>query len=399
MKDIGRELKAKREELGLSLAQAQADTKIRRRYLEALESGDDSPIPGEVYVKGFLRFYANYLGLDGWDMVRRYREWKEAAAADVAPGPAKGHGQAKGPGPARPAAPAVAASATATAPATPATATAPATPVSPGELPGRSARRPRVRAVEGAASAGGGLSPAAGAGPAAASAQRAMPAARLLENGRPDASGARRFWRILGYAVLVVALVVAGGIYYAWTTAPPPAGETVGGSSPGGSTGGSQAGTGSGGDTTPANPGGDANPGGSAGTGGAGTGGGSGSPLPAEPGWAVVKESEREADYVVYGSPFTVGFEIIGDNCWVQVYVDGKVVFEQTLAPGGKGEWSARQKVTIIFGRAECAQVKVEGQLLGAAGTTSNPRMLVFEAGKAPIGGAGSSGAGGGSGG
>lgn len=80
MKDIGRRLKAKREELGLTVDQVQAETKIRRRYLEALEAGKEGPIPGDVYVKGFLRFYANFLGLDGQAMVAEYRQWKESLA-------------------------------------------------------------------------------------------------------------------------------------------------------------------------------------------------------------------------------------------------------------------------------------------------------------------------------
>jgi transcriptional regulator with XRE-family HTH domain len=80
VKDIGRRLKAKREELGLTVDQVQAETKIRRRYLEALEAGKDGLIPGDVYVKGFLRFYANFLGLDGQALVAEYRQWKEGLA-------------------------------------------------------------------------------------------------------------------------------------------------------------------------------------------------------------------------------------------------------------------------------------------------------------------------------
>jgi len=80
VKDIGHRLKAKREELGLTVDQVQAETKIRRRYLEALEAGKEGLIPGDVYVKGFLRFYANFLGLDGQALVAEYRQWKESLA-------------------------------------------------------------------------------------------------------------------------------------------------------------------------------------------------------------------------------------------------------------------------------------------------------------------------------
>ncbi len=78
MKDIGENLRKARMDKGLSLKEAQAETKIRQKYLEALEEGDESAMPGEVYCKGFLRSYAEYLGLDGWEMVRRYREWKDS---------------------------------------------------------------------------------------------------------------------------------------------------------------------------------------------------------------------------------------------------------------------------------------------------------------------------------
>ncbi len=80
LQEIGDLLRSKREELQLSLADAQAATKIRRRYLEALEAGNDTIAPGEVYFRGFLRLYADYLGLDGLALVQEYRAMKDAMA-------------------------------------------------------------------------------------------------------------------------------------------------------------------------------------------------------------------------------------------------------------------------------------------------------------------------------
>ncbi|MEW5933591.1 MAG: helix-turn-helix domain-containing protein, partial [Bacillota bacterium] len=60
MREIGELLRRTREEKGLTLKEAQVETKIRTRYLEALERGDDSVVPGEVYFRGFLRSYANF---------------------------------------------------------------------------------------------------------------------------------------------------------------------------------------------------------------------------------------------------------------------------------------------------------------------------------------------------
>jgi len=76
VKEIGEKLMAARHTRGITLEQAQADTKIRSRYLKALEEGDVDAIPGEVYYKGFLRSYGNYLGLDGLSLVDEYKKRK-----------------------------------------------------------------------------------------------------------------------------------------------------------------------------------------------------------------------------------------------------------------------------------------------------------------------------------
>lgn len=88
MREIGELLRRTREEKGLSLKDVQVETKIRIRYLEALERGDDSAVPGEVYFRGFLRTYANFLGLDGQELAARYRALKEAERASQAVPPA-----------------------------------------------------------------------------------------------------------------------------------------------------------------------------------------------------------------------------------------------------------------------------------------------------------------------
>lgn len=87
MREIGDLLRRTREEKGLTLKDAQVETKIRTRYLEALERGDDSMVPGEVYFRGFLRSYANFLGLDGQELAARYRALKEVERSEKAPPP------------------------------------------------------------------------------------------------------------------------------------------------------------------------------------------------------------------------------------------------------------------------------------------------------------------------
>ena len=66
-------LAAARERKGVDLLRAERDTKIRLRYLSALERGDYADLPGAVYTKGFLRNYAIYLGLDPEDVLRQWR--------------------------------------------------------------------------------------------------------------------------------------------------------------------------------------------------------------------------------------------------------------------------------------------------------------------------------------
>ena len=66
-------LYAARERKGVDLYRAERDTKIRARYLGALERGDYKELPGAVYTKGFLRNYALYLGLDPDEILSQWR--------------------------------------------------------------------------------------------------------------------------------------------------------------------------------------------------------------------------------------------------------------------------------------------------------------------------------------
>jgi len=63
--EIGNSLREARMRRGIDFAQAEVATKIRGKYLRALEEEHFDLLPAETYVKGFLRTYAEYLGLDG----------------------------------------------------------------------------------------------------------------------------------------------------------------------------------------------------------------------------------------------------------------------------------------------------------------------------------------------
>jgi cytoskeletal protein RodZ len=63
--EIGNSLREARERQGLGFPDLERKTQIRSRYLKALESEEFSVIPGLAYTRGFLRVYAEELGLDG----------------------------------------------------------------------------------------------------------------------------------------------------------------------------------------------------------------------------------------------------------------------------------------------------------------------------------------------
>lgn len=66
--ELGSVLRAEREKRGLSLDSVAEHLKISARILRALEEGDESALPHTVYVRGFVRSYGNYLGLDSEEL-------------------------------------------------------------------------------------------------------------------------------------------------------------------------------------------------------------------------------------------------------------------------------------------------------------------------------------------
>jgi len=70
---LGTVLRTAREARFIDLVRVERDTKIRARYLTALEQGDYRDLPGSVYTRGFIRNYGLYLGLDPEYLVDLYR--------------------------------------------------------------------------------------------------------------------------------------------------------------------------------------------------------------------------------------------------------------------------------------------------------------------------------------
>ncbi len=73
MAEIGETLRDARMRARIDVSEIEAKTKIRAKYLRALENEEWGLLPGPTYVKSFLRTYAQALGLDGKALVEEYR--------------------------------------------------------------------------------------------------------------------------------------------------------------------------------------------------------------------------------------------------------------------------------------------------------------------------------------
>ena len=74
---LGERLNKLRSEKRITLGEVSRSTKIQIKYLEYLESGHFEKLPADVYVKGFLRSYAQYLGMDENYLIKLYEREKE----------------------------------------------------------------------------------------------------------------------------------------------------------------------------------------------------------------------------------------------------------------------------------------------------------------------------------
>jgi cytoskeleton protein RodZ len=73
MTDIGTTLREARMKARIDISEVERATKIRARYLRAMEHEEWDALPGPVYVKSFLRTYSDYLGLDTRMLVDEYK--------------------------------------------------------------------------------------------------------------------------------------------------------------------------------------------------------------------------------------------------------------------------------------------------------------------------------------
>src|ERR1700721_1785370 len=71
--EIGQQLKSARDTKGLSLSQIQERTKIPYNHLQAIDNGQQEDLPESVYVSGYIKRYADCVGLDGQQLADAFR--------------------------------------------------------------------------------------------------------------------------------------------------------------------------------------------------------------------------------------------------------------------------------------------------------------------------------------
>lgn len=89
LQSLGEWLRQAREAQGYSLAEVEETTRIRQKYLAALEAGQWDAVPSEVIGRGFLRNYARFLGLDPQEALTRLRRGEPTPPPKAAAPPAE----------------------------------------------------------------------------------------------------------------------------------------------------------------------------------------------------------------------------------------------------------------------------------------------------------------------
>jgi cytoskeletal protein RodZ len=95
--ELGQLLKKARLEKGMSIDQLEETTKIRKRYLEAIEEGNYKILPGNFYVRAFIKSYSETVGLDSEEVMKMYRNVIPAAVHEHNVEPIRSRRRSSGP--------------------------------------------------------------------------------------------------------------------------------------------------------------------------------------------------------------------------------------------------------------------------------------------------------------
>ena len=341
---VGSMLRSARLQKGLSLEAVEAETRIRRRFLEAIEEERYDQLPGVVYARGFVKLYARAVGLDPARVTELFDQQM---------------GWTSRPRAAR-------------------------------ERPVAARERPAAGRERGASGRGG---------PSGPSPWWAMPdpILRALEPGRRI--------RHAGALALVVVTVAAAGAWVLSRSPRPPAEPTAvalpqvapgggEGSGPGpqpssGTVPGTAPGTGLSTSTGPGGPGQEAVPVTPAAPPTAAEGSGPGSPAPAH----VAGEPQAPGEIPSAASPALAPGASLGsvvlvarvhDRSWMEVWADGRRIFSRTAQAGEVLTWTAQQVLTVRFGRPEVVELELNGQPLGVAGSGVITRSFTAQGASGP---------------
>lgn len=311
---LGDTLREAREKQGLTYKDIEKGTSIRALYIEYIEKGEYDELPGDVYTKGFIRSYANFLKLDANALVQAFTAERHKGAAPAAeqkpaaPKAAQEKPQAK-----KPEAPSAQPAAK---PVEKAEKAAKAETIEKAEKPAdqpaapKQEAAPRKAPVQPKATT---VKPQPKQQPKKAPANKpAAPRFTAQDFNEPKRSNGKLI------AIVAIVLVVLAGAVYALSGSDDSA---------------------------------------------------------KKPATQQTQQVEAPAPKTYDGVEVTATFTA---DCWLEVKADGKTVYEGTLKKGDSQTWKGTDKVTVRVGDAGAVSFSVNGKDLGTAGKTGQVANKTF---------------------
>jgi hypothetical protein len=316
--EMGSEIRGRRESLGLSIDEASDRTRIRAKYLRAVEDGDESTAPGSTYFKAFLKTYSTFLGLDGLRYSLAYQEILDLKAA----GPSRERPRGEKSKIEPPAAGRQRPSKEEGAP------PAPRPEAQAPEVKGVPILPPTIVRTVKPPTSPPPVRPASLQADAGAGAAARRPARHPRRSPRPVPWAFALFFVVAVAVFIVVNRENAGEVVGPGATPGPPA----------------QSGEG----TRPPEP-----------------------PEPPEPKIVRTDPDKETTLYMIDRTPLELTIKAGKDAdsyCWVRVSVDGKMAFEKTLVPGTEEKVSAKSEIVIRAGKPWVISLTLNGKDLGPPG-------------------------------
>lgn len=311
---LGDTLREAREKQGLTYKDIEKGTSIRALYIEYIEKGEYDELPGDVYTKGFIRSYANFLKLDANALVQAFTAERHKGAAPAAQQkPAASKAAPEKPQAKKSAAPSVQPAAKSV---EKAEKSAKAETIEKDEKPVEQPAAPKQEAaprkapVQPKATA---VKPQPKQQPKKAPASKpAAPRFTAQDFNEPKRSNGKLI------AIVAIVLVVLAGAVYALSGSDDSA---------------------------------------------------------KKPATQQTQQVEAPAPKTYDGVEVTATFTA---DCWLEVKADGKTVYEGTLKKGDSQTWKGTDKVTVRVGDAGAVSFSVNGKDLGTAGKTGQVANKTF---------------------